>query len=547
MARTAQPPTRDDAPARRRTPRSRHYALKWRRIVPAAALAAWGAHLALTGARQLFDLRWGLLRGSEWWELLLPLALATLVVLAGLRRRFASLVDPPGSHPTSGCRWFCWAMIAAMLVTGQIRFSRTHMRDREIAAIDDAGTPSPYVRYRPAQFAIRPEPLCGAVDYHTVRHDVHVTISFLLPFEGTRGPYLYGVEIERKAPRRLSDEEFARQVDAYVTLALQQLRRGELKTTGYFRLPASAREQARYRKALERARYTTTSDRWDIPPERHEELIVLTAAEPPRPVRRFGGVWIAFLAGMAPLHLMLLFPRWGGTQGPGRAARTRQAGRPAARLRARSHEVWRLFMAAQPLSTVVAATLALSLGVLLFGTGSPLVKPSSDELLAWGAMRRAEVAAGGWWRPLTTILLHGSWGHLLYNCMSGAMALLCSLVLFGPGLRSGTIYLLSGLAGSLASLAVHPDSVCIGASGAIMGLLGATIVAGLRYKRGPGGLIAWAAVTAVFTFVAGAGVGVDNAAHAGGFAAGALLGLLLYPRPERRSERRPAHDRRSGS
>ena len=120
MARTAQPPTRDDAPARRRTPRSRHYALKWRRIVPAAALAAWGAHLALTGARQLFDLRWGLLRGSEWWELLLPLALATLVVLAGLRRRFASLVDPPGSHPTSGCRWFCWAMIAAMLVTGHL-------------------------------------------------------------------------------------------------------------------------------------------------------------------------------------------------------------------------------------------------------------------------------------------------------------------------------------------------------------------------------------------------------------------------------------------
>ena len=534
MARTAQPPTRDDAPARRRTPRSRHYALKWRRIVPAAALAAWGAHLALTGARQLFDLRWGLLRGSEWWELLLPLALATLVVLAGLRRRFASLVDPPGSHPTYGCRWFCWAMIAAMLVTGQIRFSRTHMRDREIAAIDEAGTPSPYVRYRPAQFAIRPEPLCGAVDYHTVRHDVHVTISFLLPFEGTRGPYLYGVEIERKAPRRLSDEEFARQVDAYVTLALQQLREGRTQTTGYFRTPASGHAQARFRKALDRA---------GLSDEQQRGIVVLTAAEPPRPVRRFGGVWIAFLAGMALLHLLLLFPRY-------RADRPAEARRPGRRRQAWREGLatfWRCFLVAQPLATVLAATLALSLGVLLFGTGSPLVKPSSDELLAWGAMRRAEVAAGGWWRPLTTILLHGSWGHLLYNCMSGAMALLCSLVLFGPGLRSGAIYLLSGLAGSLASLAVHPDSVCIGASGAIMGLLGATIVAGLRYKRGPGGLIAWAAVTAVFTFVAGAGVGVDNAAHAGGFAAGALLGLLLYPRPERRSERRTAHDRRSGS
>ncbi len=534
MARTAQPPTRDDAPARRRTPRSRHYALKWRRIVPAAALAAWGAVWLLRGARWLFDLKWGLLSESEWWELFFPMGLAALVVLAVLRRPFASLADPPGSRASEGCRWSCWMMIVAMLVASQMRQSRTLLRDRDIASIDAVGTPDPHVRYRPGEVSVLPRPLCGAVDYRSSRHNIHVTLSFLLPFDNVRGAYLYGVEIDRTTSRRLSDEEFARQVETYYTMALQQLREGRTQTTGYFRTPASGHAQARFRKALDRA---------GLSDEQQRGIVVLTAAEPPRPVRRFGGVWIAFPAGMALLHLLLLFPRY-------RADRPAEARRPGRRRQAWREGLatfWRCFLVAQPLATVLAATLALSLGVLLFGTGSPLVKPSSDELLAWGAMRRAEVAAGGWWRPLTTILLHGSWGHLLYNCMSGAMALLCSLVLFGPGLRSGAIYLLSGLAGSLASLAVHPDSVCIGASGAIMGLLGATIVAGLRYKRGPGGLIAWAAVTAVFTFVAGAGVGVDNAAHAGGFAAGALLGLLLYPRPERRSERRTAHDRRSGS
>lgn len=503
----------------RRTRRSRDYVLKWRRIVPATALAAWGAHLALSGARRLFDIEWRMLTASEWWELFLPLGVATLAVLVGLRRRFASLADPPGSHPTEGCRWICWMTIAGLLVAGQIRFSRTRTSDREVASIDAIGTPEPYVRYRPAQFTVRTEPLCGAVDYRRTRHDIRVTFSFLLPFEATDGPYLYGVEIERTAPRRLSDEEFARQVDAYATLALQQLRQGEQKSTGYLRLPASAREQARYRKAL---------DRRGIPPEWQEECIILTAADPPRPVRRFGGTWIVFLAGMTLLHLLLLFPRWRGTQGPGRP---QQTGRPAARLRARLGEAWELFTTAQPLASIVAATLALSLGALLFGTRSPLVSPSADELLAWGAMRRAEVAAGGWWRPLTTILLHGSWGHLLCNGMSGAVALLCSLVFFGTGLRCGAIYLLSGVAGSLASLAVHPDSVCVGASGAIMGLLGATIAAGLRHRRGFSGLIAWASVTALLTFAAGAGAGLDNAAHAGGFVAGALLGALLYRRP----------------
>ncbi len=76
--------------------------------------------------------------------------------------------------------------------------------------------------------------------------------------------------------------------------------RGELKTR-LFRLPARLREQARYRKALERPAYTTTSRRGN-PPERHRSSSSSTAAEaaPPR-ADASAGCRIAFLAGMAPL------------------------------------------------------------------------------------------------------------------------------------------------------------------------------------------------------------------------------------------------------
>ncbi len=82
------------------------------------------------------------------------------------------------------------------------------------------------------------------------------------------------------------------------------------------------------------------------------------------------------------------------------------------------------------------------------------------------------VIEGEWWRLLTAMFLHGGMTHLLMNMFS--------LYLVGRGLELYfntesyiIIYLFSGLIGGLASLYVHPQSVGIGASGAIFGVFGA--------------------------------------------------------------------------
>ena len=79
--------------------------------------------------------------------------------------------------------------------------------------------------------------------------------------------------------------------------------------------------------------------------------------------------------------------------------------------------------------------------------------------------------------PLTSMFLHGSWSHLLGNCLF--------FWVFGNNiedsmgrLRFVVFYLLCGLAAALAHVAVDPASAVptVGASGAISGVMGAYLI-----------------------------------------------------------------------
>jgi len=76
-----------------------------------------------------------------------------------------------------------------------------------------------------------------------------------------------------------------------------------------------------------------------------------------------------------------------------------------------------------------------------------------------------------WWRLGTAMFLHGGMTHLLMNMFS--------LYLIGRGVEVYldtksylSIYFFAGLLGGLFSLFMHPNSVGVGASGAIFGLFG---------------------------------------------------------------------------
>lgn len=173
------------------------------------------------------------------------------------------------------------------------------------------------------------------------------------------------------------------------------------------------------------------------------------------------------------------------------------------------------------------------LEVALGGPGS-FAGGSARTLVDLGALVPVLVATGQWWRLLTAMFLHAGFLHLALNAYA--------LWLFGT-LVEGTygrwrflaIYLVSGFLGSVASYAFGGldvatlTSVGVGASGAIVGLLGAFIAYNYRRRHHA---IAWANLRWALTIILINVVfgltfpGVDNKAHLGGLLAGMAAGSL---------------------
>jgi membrane associated rhomboid family serine protease len=93
------------------------------------------------------------------------------------------------------------------------------------------------------------------------------------------------------------------------------------------------------------------------------------------------------------------------------------------------------------------------------------------------------------------------------------------------------LYLLAGLAGSVWSYLLSPANILgLGASGAIMGVMGAYVVIGLR-RRLP---IAPVVLLLGLNLIIGFTGGIDWRAHLGGLAVGALLAFVYDYAGDRR-------------
>ncbi|KAF5192902.1 Rhomboid-like protein, partial [Thalictrum thalictroides] len=101
--------------------------------------------------------------------------------------------------------------------------------------------------------------------------------------------------------------------------------------------------------------------------------------------------------------------------------------------------------------------------------------------------------------------------------------------------RIGIIYLVSGFGGSVLSTLFIRNSISVGASGALFGLLGAMLSELVTNWTIYTNKIA-ALLTLVFIIAINLAVGilphVDNFAHIGGFLTGFLLGFVLLLRPQ---------------
>lgn len=157
---------------------------------------------------------------------------------------------------------------------------------------------------------------------------------------------------------------------------------------------------------------------------------------------------------------------------------------------------------------------------------------SRGAIVAMGALVREGVAAGQYWRMLSATLLHGGPDHLIGNAIALLiLGMLCEHA-FGRG-QFVVLYVLSGVAGSVVSL-VTSAGPSVGASGAIFGLQGASIVLFrqhrdrllMRDRRIGFVLLIWALYTIGTGFM---DPFIDNGAHIGGALGGVLIARRLHP------------------
>jgi len=164
-------------------------------------------------------------------------------------------------------------------------------------------------------------------------------------------------------------------------------------------------------------------------------------------------------------------------------------------------------------------------------------------LVALGAnSSHATIDHGEWWRPLTSLFLHGDINHLLGNMLSGVCFL--TLLIHATGRRLGlALTLLSGVAGNALSAWFHyPEEFrAIGASTAVFGALGTLTGIGVVDAIAGRGRVAALIIPLIggMTMLAWTGTGglrTDLTGHFAGFGVGFMLGLLTGILRLRRAE-----------
>ena len=176
----------------------------------------------------------------------------------------------------------------------------------------------------------------------------------------------------------------------------------------------------------------------------------------------------------------------------------------------------------------IATYVLIAINVLAFlgelaggsGAGSGVGGSVADK----GGLFGPAVADGDYWRLVTSGFLHAGFIHIAFN-----MYLLYILgTLLEPAIGRGrflVLYFTSLLGGSLGALLLSPDSVTVGASGAVFGLMGGFIV----IMRARGGDVMGSGIP----FLIGLNLllslrpGISIGGHIGGLIAGVIVAYVL--------------------
>jgi len=172
---------------------------------------------------------------------------------------------------------------------------------------------------------------------------------------------------------------------------------------------------------------------------------------------------------------------------------------------------------------LIAINVAAYLAEIAGGGGG--LSPGSSSILLHFGLYGPYVAEGEWYRLLTSGFLHASVIHIGFNMF--ALYFLGRLLEPGIGTpRFVALYFASLFAGSLGATLLSPDSLTIGASGAVFGIFGATFVIA-RHRRVDNLAASIGVVLLLNLAITFGNPEISIGGHLGGLVGGVLCALFI--------------------
>ena len=155
-----------------------------------------------------------------------------------------------------------------------------------------------------------------------------------------------------------------------------------------------------------------------------------------------------------------------------------------------------------------------------------IMYPTGGQLLNSGGLLYDKVAGGEIWRIISSIFIHAGIAHLLYNGINLVIAGIFVELTFGRT-KYILIYLLSGIIAAITAMLWNPESISVGASGAIFGLFGAIFVQEYQI-RGNKAFSSFISIYIGISLLSGFVIpGISNTAHIAGLISGAIISYII--------------------
>jgi rhomboid protease GluP len=504
------------------------YITKLKHILPTFLAVTFGTVFGLGFIRWLFCLQFSIIDiKEEIWVLWLPLIFPWIPIILWLRQRFRILTFKDNDKGRFGFQMIAWLIITAMLFVSQAYLTTATGRLQKLSTINDIEKVEKSRYYELTNFSVANYYGGTYTDFRQsgkYNQYLNFDIFFVTPILKDTSEriddipkYWYGVNFKEQISNKISSEEKEKKYQAFYDECIEKMNKYEFHSLDHFERKPTSDDRQNYLKAIEARTKQTGNDGFIV-------LEPIKEKYEDRNGNKFAWIFGSFGIGLAVLLFALIWPGYSETE----KKRFLTGKKP------KQDDLVDMLNYLVPKGDHFATSIILDLNILVFlfmvFSGIHIISPNGMELLQWGANRRFETIGGEWWRLLTSMFLHGGIMHLFLNISGLVIAAIFVEPLLGRK-NYFILYILSGLCGSLASIWWYPNTISVGASGAIFGLYGAILgllLTNAFPEGGKKGILMMIGIYVGINLLWGLTGGIDNAAHIGGLLSGALIGIILY-------------------